>query len=163
MTFDELYRLNYKDIYRFIFRMIGSAEDAKDATQEVFVKLYGYMNEGKKPDNPRAWLYKVATNNCLNFLKRNKNYLRIMEENLIPVENKENIEENIIKDRRVRMVKKAIVRLPEKDRAILMLYQDNLSYTEIARVMNMKKNSVGKALSRAIDKLCKDRLLVNVL
>lgn len=143
--------------------MIGSAEDAKDATQEVFVKLYGYMKEGKKPENPKAWLYKVAANNCLNFLKRNKNYLRIVEENLIPKKTQENIEESIIKDERVRLVKKAIVKLPEKDRAILMLYHDNLSYTEIAQVMNMQKSSVGKALSRAIDKLCKDRLLVNIL
>ena len=70
LRFAEIYKQYFPPIYRFIYRLIGDTEEAKDITHDAFVKLYRYIQKKEAPMDPRAWLFKVSANTCYTFLKR---------------------------------------------------------------------------------------------
>ena len=78
-SFNDLYNQYFEVIYKYSFRLLGHDNIAEDMTQETFVKLYMHLNSDRNLDNPKAWLYRVASNLCYNQLKRTKNYNRIIE------------------------------------------------------------------------------------
>ncbi len=153
MDFDTLYKEHYQRIYRFAFRMAGSAEEAKDIVQETFVKLHGALGSGSEIRQPRTWLYTVAANICRNSLKRQAHYRDVVIKEVQPQLIQESVEADLIRRERIELMKKAIASLPERDRTLLMLYQDRLPYAEMADVIGVKAGSVGTLLSRAIEKL----------
>ena len=61
-AFGAFYDANYRSIRRFIARMLGSADDVEDLAQETFARLWRELERGSEPTDPRAWLYKVASN-----------------------------------------------------------------------------------------------------
>ena len=64
----------YKDkIYRYVFRMTGSAEDAEDVTQEVFVRMYTAIGGFRRDASISTWLYRIAGNLCTDSFRKNKN------------------------------------------------------------------------------------------
>jgi len=152
MKFEELYKTYFEVIYKYSFRILGQTDMAEDMTQETFVKLYDHFNSGQNLNNPKAWLYIVASNLCYNQLRRKKTYHQIIENNFIPNKNESNLEEEFIKQEEQTEIRKALKKLPIRDQMLLQLYQDELSYAEIAEVLKIKKTSVGKLLSRAIKK-----------
>ncbi len=68
-TVAELYRLHGPAVYRRCLRLLGQADLARDATQEVFVKLVRHLDGLADRETALPWIYRVATNHCLN-LKR---------------------------------------------------------------------------------------------
>ena len=63
--------LTHRDeIYRYAWRMVGHERDAQDLTQEAFLRAYRAFGRLKPDSNVRAWLYRIATNTCLTFLKQ---------------------------------------------------------------------------------------------
>ncbi len=151
MEFNKLYREYYRSIYTFAYRMTGDSNYAMDITQETFLKLYNYLNESNTIVNPRAWLYRVAANISNNQLNRNSIFDRIIK--IIRFDSHySDIESSLINMEEKFLVKKALEKLSKRDRTILQLYQDGLSYDEMAEVMKIKKTAIGKTLSRAIEK-----------
>ncbi len=152
--FEILYRQYYGPINKFCSRFVDSRESALDITQETFIKLYERMNlDGEGVENTRAWLYKVAGNLCLNSMNTKMRHSNI--ENLIEIKSIENTNpENIlIHDEKIAFVKKAIGQLKPKNRMLIMMYQDGLSYKEMSEATGITINSVGKTLWRVIAKI----------
>ncbi|MCP4167756.1 MAG: sigma-70 family RNA polymerase sigma factor [Chloroflexi bacterium] len=67
--FDTLFLANYDGIYRFIFGIVGERQEAEDLAQEAFLKLYRQRFSPDREHNPRAWLYRVATNLAYNAVR----------------------------------------------------------------------------------------------
>jgi RNA polymerase sigma-70 factor (ECF subfamily) len=153
MTFETLYREHYERIYRFAFRMLGSAEEAKDTVQDTFVKLHDVLSGDTRIRQPRTWLYTVAANFCRNSLKRETHFRDVVRKQIEDKHIEQSAEANLINEERIKLMRQAIGTLPDRDRTLLMLYQDHLPYAEIAQVIGVRTSSVGKLLSRAIDKL----------
>jgi len=152
--FESLYRQYYTPIYKFCFRFLNNREGAHDVSQETFIKFFERMNQqGNKIENNRAWLYKVAGNLCLNSLNKKTRHSEI--ENTIEIQSVENTNpENILIDNeKSKMVRNAIGQLKPKNRALILMYQDGLSYQEMAEATGIKQSSIGKTLWRAIDKI----------
>ncbi len=153
-SFEFLYRQYYTPIYKFCFRFLQNHEGTLDVVQETFIKLFERMNQqGKDIDNTRAWLYKVAANLCLNSLnskKRHKDVQNQLETKSVENTTPENI---LIDDEKRMLVQKAIGQLKPKNRILILMYQDGLSYQEMSEATGIKMSSVGKTLWRAIDKL----------
>ncbi len=64
----------YKDkIYRYVYRMTGSADDAEDLTQEVFVRMYTAIGGFRRDASLPTWLYRIAGNLCTDSFRKNKN------------------------------------------------------------------------------------------
>ena len=152
--FKKLYNQHYKAIYNFCFRMLGNHENARDITQETFIKL---LNRKNKPaaniENTKAWLYKVAGNLCLNLLNTNTRRHEIenrLEKQSIENTNPENI---LINNEKTLMVRKAIAGLKPEKQLLILMYQDGLSYKQISEATGINFKSVGKTLWRIINKL----------
>jgi RNA polymerase sigma-70 factor (ECF subfamily) len=157
-TFDQLYNLYYQKIYKFVYRLSGDPFETEDIIQETFIRLDNCLKT--KPeivDYIPAWLYRVASNLCCNQAKRKQKQHEIFNEIGKNRQNHNshstnNVETRYIQTEKISTVRTIVKQLPTRDQILLMLYQDGLSYAEMAKVIKVKKTSIGKLLSRAIEK-----------
>jgi RNA polymerase sigma-70 factor, ECF subfamily len=156
--FDSLYQLHYPTIHRLVAGMVSDTDQIADLVQEVFVKLYLQLQTGVEVEYPRTWLYRVATNDCLNFLSRTKKDFRLDEIQDLSIETDESVENELDTADTRQQLQLAMDQLKPADKALLVLYSEGLSYKEMAEITGMPFNSVGKSLSRALNKL---KLILN--
>src|SRR5437868_2849958 len=71
-AFEDLVARYHRPIYHFAYRLLGRAEDAEDATQDVFIQVYGALPRARLDVPLRPWLYRIARNRCLDLLKRKR-------------------------------------------------------------------------------------------
>jgi RNA polymerase sigma-70 factor (ECF subfamily) len=150
--FNALYEAYSPAIYKFGFRILGNHEEANDLAQETFFRLYQALGDGCKLTNPRSWIYTVAINICRDHLRRKKK-IRQAPNLQYEVSKNSNREQDLELKQDVAALQRALERLPERDRVLVMLYLDDLSYNDMAQVTGIKFSSIGKTLSRAIAKL----------
>jgi RNA polymerase sigma-70 factor (ECF subfamily) len=79
-TFDELARLHRRELHVHCYRMLGSVLDAEDLVQETFLRAWRGRAGYQQAASPRTWLYRIATNTCLNALARRTR--RVLPEHL---------------------------------------------------------------------------------
>ena len=142
---------------------VSSYADAEDLSKEVFIEVYQSLHNFRSESKLSTWLYRIAVNKSLNFVRKQKRSSLLYsiegfftgnnnkQERLeIEDENNASPEEAIISKEKKAMVKKTINSLPENQRIafILSKYQD-LSYKEIAEVMDLSLSSVESLLFRA--------------
>ncbi len=152
MDFEKLYHTYYQPLFRFCYRMVYDAEEAQDLVQDAFIRLHDRLAFNESIDNVQAWLYRVAGRLCLNHLhkkKRRFGFLQILQADASAMQN----EESVINHTEIEIVRRAMQKLKEKERLLISLYYDDLSYKEIACIMEIKNGNVGRMLARAIEKL----------
>jgi RNA polymerase sigma-70 factor (ECF subfamily) len=157
-TFQELYDGHYNDIYKFTYRLLGNGAEAEEITQETFLCLHRALQGTLRHDNLKGWLFRTAANMCYNQLKRKKRYHRVLDH--LPTGQKNSTDSNpveaeFMKDQEMALMRVALDQLPVRDRLVLMLYQNGLSYADMARAIRVKKSSFRKILYRAVDKLAR--------
>ncbi len=144
-AFATLVRKYEKPIYNFAYRMIGDAEEAKDTTQEVFIKVWSSLKSFKPEYKFSSWLYAIATNNCIDRLKKRKPPQPLDHE----LESTEHIEKNFEQKEVQQEVQSALLNLQPKYRAVLILkYLKDFSIAEIGKTMNLPVNTVKVRLHR---------------
>lgn len=165
MTFEEIYRAYGKKILNLAFRFTGSEEAARDLTQDIFLKVYHKMDSFRGDSQVYTWLYRVATNHILNYLKREKRlrWLNLMEKPLSEALQENRIESDYLESRgvvrpdqklekreREKLIQGLIQKLPVKQRTPLILHRyEGLSYQEIAEVMGISLSAVETRIHRA--------------
>ena len=70
-AFDELMIRYERPIYRLCYRFTSNADDARDLAQEVFIKAFEHLAGFRKESSLKTWLYRIATNHCINHVKSN--------------------------------------------------------------------------------------------
>lgn len=154
MIFEELYKHNYEPIFKFCFRFLNSREKAMDVVQDTFLKLFEQMNKGEYHiENPKAWLYKVAGNKCLNLIGTMNRQNEINKQLDFLSHENSNPESQFISEENKLRVRGAISDLVPQNQMLLLLYQDGLSYKEMSEVTGIALNSIGKTLWRNIEKI----------
>ena len=128
--------------------MVNDKDEAADIVQEVFVSLYQKMERKKKIEYPKSWLYRAVINKCIDSMQANRKFLRIEQSNA----NEKPEEVNNDKEQR-EVISEALNKLLPNERALAVLYSEGLSYKEISDVTGIKFTSVGKTLSRTLEKL----------
>ena len=169
-AFEQIYHQYSARILNLIYRMTGSEEVARDLTQEVFVKVYENIGKFRGESQIFTWLYRIATNHTLNYLKREKRYKWL---NLLDKPISEVLQENKIdnqfwavgsprpdrqmeKKQREQIVWKLIQQLSPKYRVPYVLSRyENLSYQEIADTLNLSLSAVETRIHRAKKELVK--------
>lgn len=145
----------YQDmVYRLSLSQLGNVQDAEDAVQEVFLRLY---RQERPPvgDSLRYWLIRVTVNYCRDILrspwrKRRISLTELAEPQAGPVFDR--IEQRELFD--------AVIALPEKYRTVLHLYYyEELSVREISELLKLSQSAVTTRLTRAREKL-KEKLEV---
>jgi RNA polymerase sigma-70 factor (ECF subfamily) len=149
-----------KAVYFMILKMIRDADDAEDLTMEAFAKAFRNLERFKKDYTFSTWLFRIATNNTIDFIRKKK--LKTMSLNTtlsddsgnsvnIDVEDDENNpQDEFIKSQRIEMVRVFVDKLPAKYRKLVqMRYFDELSYEEIAQELNKPLGTVKAQLHRS--------------
>ena len=143
-SFATLYRLYYMPILRHLYRMVGNEEDAQDLAAVTFTRAWYSLpgiNDGR---HFRGWLYKIATNAAIDFIRSKKS--KIGRHRLSETLKEEHSDEygTRFEDRveEQELIKLAMDQVAPKPRACLILYEEGFSLQEIAVYVGMRKNSV---------------------
>jgi RNA polymerase sigma-70 factor, ECF subfamily len=150
--FEELYSLYHEDIRRYLYRLVDRADLAADLAQDVFIKLHRQLQANVQLQNPWAWLYSVATNGGYNHIRREQRLLKLIRSRLPLMNRSVSPEREYARDEQRILARKAVARLPVREQILLQLFQDGMSYAEIAVAVNLNPASIGKLLARAIEK-----------
>ena len=149
-NFHELYQKYAQDIYRFAYWLCGNAQDAEDITSETFVRALTASGEIKS-ETVKGYLLTIAKNLAYKKPNREKRFVPIEAELSEPLMRPEQTAENSAS---LQTALRFIQTLPEVDRAALVLrLQDDLSYEEIASVLNISLAAAKVKVHRARLKL----------
>jgi len=140
--FNLLVREYQERVYWLIRKMVVDHDDADDLVQEVFVKVWKNLSKFREDSRLFTWIYRIATNECLNFLnKKKRRYFLSMDDANKELNEKIDNSAHISGDEIQKKLQKSILRLPEKQRLVFnMKYYENLKFDEIAEIT---KTSVG--------------------
>ena len=143
-------------IYRFCRSMLRNESEAEDVVQETFLKLLQHLKADSVRSNIRSWLFTVAANACRDRMRWRMRWLPWSEE-----EDQRTVPPSEDDEDRQR-ARATLRQLAPRDRMLLSLRANGLSYREIAVATGIREQSVGRLLARAVDrwKRAVDRRLV---
>ena len=146
--FEITYRSNYQRLFRIAAKMLRDTDAARDVVHDVFMAYYFVLDDQKVIKDTKNWLIRCTINKGVDFLRKNKKI--VSDENV----SKENItSQNIDNQLDIISISSLVSKLDAKDQSLVVLYSEGYSYKEIAEITNMNFNSVGKTLSRILEKL----------
>ena len=155
-AFDQIMRLHQKQVLMTALRLLGNMEDAQDAAQETFLRLYKSLNRLPDVLEMKSWLYRVTVNVC-NDVHRQRG--RRKTEPLAgsePVSSHPDPEKAWSEVERGRLVELALKTLPEKERAAVVLRDvQGLSTREVAEILGSSEVTVRSQISNARVKIRK--------
>jgi RNA polymerase sigma-70 factor (ECF subfamily) len=164
-AYKKLMRKYHDPIFNFIFRMIREREQVEDLTQEAFIKAFSSLRSFNEEYAFSTWLYKIATNNCIDFIRKHKLQMYSIDK---PVESKDGdytfelpdgsyeADQQLISDQRAVFLHQAIDHLPEKYRRVIQLrHNEERSYEEIAEILRLPIGTVKAHIFRARELLYK--------
>ncbi|HEY7411139.1 MAG TPA: sigma-70 family RNA polymerase sigma factor [Vicinamibacteria bacterium] len=153
-AFDRLVARYQRDIYRLCFRYVNNHEDANDMAQDVFLRAYKALGRFRGDSAFSTWLYRIAVNTCLNFKAARRPPADELPETL--ADRAPAVSTRVEQEDEARRVREAVSRLPEKQRATLILkvYQD-MTHEEVARVLGSTVGTVKANLFHALGNLRK--------
>ncbi len=151
VAFAELFERYYGLVYRLAIRLSGSAEEAEDLAQEVFVRLYQHPPALAEGESLRPWLYRVTANLGLNALRARRRYhARLLRWFRLEWPLSRGAAARELEQREAsELARELLAALPERDRLILVLRHSGLTYEEIASALGVQPSSVGTLLARA--------------
>ena len=163
MTFEEIYFEHYKMVFNLALQYVQNTEDAEEITQDVFVKIFDNLNSFKKQSSLKTWIYRMAINQSLDFIKaknaQKRNFLSsifsINDSNFkfqpsnfnhpgIELEQKEACQK----------IFEAINHLSDNQKtALILLKIEDKSQAETAEIMNLKVKALESLFQRAKNNL----------
>ncbi|HLB12718.1 MAG TPA: sigma-70 family RNA polymerase sigma factor [Dehalococcoidia bacterium] len=152
-AYEELVRRYQRRLYNLAGRLTGDREEAEDLAQEALVRAYVALPRFRKGERFSPWVYKIAVNLCINYLRRRKTLVALNDQAPF-VDRSPTPEQSLERGETQATVQKAILALPEQYRAvILMRHQQELSYSEIAEALGLPLGTVKTHLFRAREML----------
>jgi RNA polymerase sigma factor (sigma-70 family) len=164
-AYSQLMHKYHDAIFSFIYRMVHDHEQVEDLTQEAFIKAFSSLKNFNEEFAFSTWLYKIATNNCIDHIRRRKLQMYSIDK---PIESKDSdytfelpddsyeADKELISGQRARLLQEAIDQLPEKYRRVIMLrHSEERSYEEIAKMLKIPIGTVKAHIFRAREILYK--------
>jgi RNA polymerase sigma-70 factor (ECF subfamily) len=149
--FERLVRLHERMVLGVAYRLLGRMEDAQDAAQEVFLKLFQKQNtiEG----DPKPWLYRVTVNVCNDWYRKR---IVVAEPDEQAADPSRDALTAITLDERKRLLKEGLQTLGERERTAVVLRDiEGLSTQEVAKILGVEEVTVRSQISVARVKLAK--------
>ena len=154
-AFALIYDSYVTPIYRFIYFKVASRQDAEDLTSEVFLKIWQYLIDSEEEiENLRALIYKFARNLVVDFYRQRARRETVGDEEMMSkVEDtrQQNLLAQIETESAIENIESLLTRVKDIYREVLVLrYIEELSISEIAKVLDKSKGSVRVLLHRAL-------------
>lgn len=160
-AYAELMGIYRDSIYFMLMRMVKNSDDAEDLTLMTFGKAFRYLDKYSPQYAFSTWLFKIAMNNSIDFLRVKNNMPQCVEEDLYEYNttslidkaqnnNQPTPEDEVIDKQRMQLLRTAVSQLPEKYRKVIELrYFEDLSYEEIAEQLSLTLSNVKIQIMRA--------------
>ena len=160
-AYAELMRLYRDSIYYMLVRMVKNKDDAEDLTLMTFGKAFRYLDKYTPKYAFSTWLYRIALNNSIDFLRVKNNMPQYFEEDLYTTsatsiidQSEDNFqrtpEDEVIDKQRLQLLRAAVSELPERYRRVIELrYYEDLAYEEIAERLGLTLSNVKIQIMRA--------------
>ncbi|MCS7018352.1 MAG: RNA polymerase sigma factor [Cytophagales bacterium] len=154
-AFDQLMRKYQQRIYMHIRKMVIDHNDADDLTQEVFVKVWHHLDTFREDAQLYTWLYRIASNECLNFLnKKRRRYFIPLYDVAKELATKLDHQHGCTGEEIQLKLQKALLRLPDKQRLVFNLrYYDELTYEDIANITGTSVGALKASYHHAVKKI----------
>ena len=153
--FNLLVREYQERVYWHVRKMVIDHDDADDLVQEIFVKVWKNLSSFREDSKLFTWIYRIATNECLTFLKRKKRKF------FIPINDVQgefsamlDNEPGLSGDEVELKLQKALLTLPDKQRLVFnMKYFDDLKFKEIAEITKTSEGALKANYHHAVKKI----------
>lgn len=163
-AFEELVLKYEKTVYNLALRMVGDRDDASDMTQEAFIKAYGSLSSFRGDSKFSVWIYRIATNVCLDFLRSKSRKQQVSltvsddddeDAQLDIPDPKADPEQQLMQKISMQSVEEGLKTLPDKQRQILVMRElGGMSYAEIGKALSLEEGTVKSRIFRARKRLC---------
>jgi RNA polymerase sigma-70 factor (ECF subfamily) len=158
-AFEQIMIHSEQRVMAMTWRMLGNEADARDASQEIFLRVYKYLGRFKQDQDFFAWLYRITVNVCRDFLKKRQHqserFMSVADdekEEVLAVQ--DDAEQTLMHAQRRVLIAKAIATLPYKERASIVLRDvEGLSTDEVARILKSSSTTVRSQISSARKKI----------
>lgn len=155
VAFNQLVRKYQQKIYWHIRKMVIDHDDADDLTQETFIKVWKHLENFRQDAQLYTWLYRIATNECLNFLKSKKRkFFLPINDVEAELSSKIDRQENLSGEEIQLKLQKALLKLPDKQRLVFnMKYYDDLTYEQISEIVGTSVGALKASYHLAVKKI----------
>ncbi len=162
-AFQELVETYQRKVYSICYGMLKNKQDSLDVSQEVFIKVFKYLENFNHNSSFYTWLYRITYNKCIDFIRKQKRRSEVDYDDSIQRSTEVEGDDNILpstlgldpdrvygrKELREKMLE-ALDTLSEKHRTILILREvEGLAYEEMADVLGISKGTVMSRLYHA--------------
>ncbi len=151
-AFERLMGRHQRQVLTTALRLLGRLEDAQDAAQEVFLRLYRFRHRLDVDRDPAPWLYRMTVNVCHDL--RRKRAELVLEDSGDFAGEAPDPAAALDRQRQLARIREGLKRLPEKERAAVVLRDiEGLSTAEVAKILGSSETTVRSEISRARLKL----------
>jgi RNA polymerase sigma-70 factor, ECF subfamily len=161
-AFEQIMIHSQQRVMAMTWRILGNEADARDASQEVFLRVYKYLARFKQDQDFFAWLYQITVNVCRDIGRKRQHHsglflsLEAAAESgplAVPAD-QQDAEEDYQRTQERELIARAIATLPHKERASIVLRDvEGLSTEEVARIMKSSSTTVRSQISSARKKI----------
>lgn len=143
-AYEQLYRLHVGRVFALCYRLCNDRDMAEDLTQEAFVMAWRKLGNFRGDSAFGSWLYRIATNTVLSYLRKQKPFLKSLDIDDVP-------EQSMRDDIALQMgLETAIGKLPDGARAVFVLYSlEGYTHDEISASLGIAQGSSKAQLHRA--------------
>jgi len=154
-AFNQLVRKYQQRVYWHVRKMLFDHDDTDDVVQEVFIKVWKNLDRFRQDSSLYTWIYRIATNECLNFIKKKKraSLFSLTDYQDILV-SKLDMSATMDGDKIEMKLQKALLTLPDKQRLVFnMKYFDDMKYEDMAEITGTSVGSLKASYHHAVKKI----------
>ena len=153
--FNLLVREYQERLYWHVRKMVIDHDDADDIIQEIFVKVWKNLDSFRADAKLYTWLYRIATNECLTFLKKKKRKFFVpINDVASELSSKVESDSNLSGDEIQLKLQKALLKLPDKQRMVFnMKYFDEMKFQEISEITDTSVGALKASYHHAVKKI----------
>lgn len=153
-AFTIVVRQYSEQLYWKIRRIVLNHDDANDVMQNVFVKAWTNLDEFRNKSKFSTWLYRIAINESLDFVRKQKNTLSVSSDEGMSVANKLMADDYFDGDETQAQLQEAISQLPDVQRTVFNLrYYDEMKYSEISTLLGTSEGALKASYHLAVKKI----------
>lgn len=137
-------------VTKICYSFSSNSEEFKDLQQEVFYHIWKGLGEFRHDSKLSTWIYRISFNTCISFQRKDKFSNKVPIENILDIP-----EDSPSKLEKYMEMHSMITKLNYEDRAIILMWLDDLTYEEIAHLTGYNRNTIATKLKRIKEKLIK--------
>ena len=149
--FDILYKRYSTKIYSKCIAMLKNEEQASDATQEIFMKIFLNLSKFGEKSKFSTWVYSITYNFCIDYIRKKKKQRSLFSDEMEnPPDIEDEVEDKQIMEIEIKLLKRVLEELPAGDQAVLLMkYRDGMQIKEIAEILGKTESAIKMKLKRA--------------